>query len=175
RAKMIDGSRIRPGDVVLGLASNGLHTNGYSLARKVLLGKMRLKLDAKVEGLRHSLGAELLRTHVNYQPPLAKVKITSINGLAHITGGGLVDNLPRVLPNDCDALIETKSWRVPPIFRVIETNGKIPRDEMYQVFNMGIGMVVIVGEKNAEQIARTLGAKRIGRIESGSGITRLLF
>ncbi len=175
RAKMIDGSRIRPGDVVLGLASNGLHTNGYSLARKVLLGKMRLKLDTKVEGLRHSLGAELLRTHVNYQPPLAKVKITSINGLAHITGGGLVDNLPRVLPKDCDAVIETKSWRVPPIFRVIETNGKIPRDEMYQVFNMGIGMVVIVGEKNAEQIARTLGAKRIGRIESGSGITRLLF
>ncbi|MFN2476587.1 MAG: phosphoribosylformylglycinamidine cyclo-ligase [Chthoniobacterales bacterium] len=175
RATMIDGSRIRSGDVVLGLASNGLHTNGYSLARKVLLEKMRLKLDAKVKGLRHSLGAELLRTHVNYQPLLAKVKITSINGLAHITGGGLIDNLPRVLPKDYDAVIETKSWRVPPIFRVIETNGKIAPEEMYQVFNMGVGMVVIVAEKHAKEIAQTLRAKPIGRIERGSGVTQLVF
>lgn len=175
RAAMIDGSRIRSGDVVLGLASNGLHTNGYSLARKVLLEKMRLKLDATVEGFKDSLGAELLRTHKNYQPLLAKVPLAQIHGLAHITGGGLIDNLPRVLPKDCDAVIDTKSWRVPPIFELIATNGKIAREEMYQVFNMGIGMVAIVAEKNARQIARTLRAKPIGRIENGTGATRLEF
>jgi phosphoribosylformylglycinamidine cyclo-ligase len=175
RARMIDGSRIRPGDVVLGLPSNGLHTNGYSLARKVLLGKMRLQLEAKLDGFRHSLGAELLRTHVNYQPLLAKVKMSSLHGLAHITGGGLIDNLPRVLPKGCDAVIDTTSWRVPPIFRLLESNGNIARDEMYQVFNMGIGMVAIVAEKNAKEIARALRAKAIGRIETGSGTTQLRF
>ena len=101
RAKMIDGSTIKPGDVVLGLPSNGLHTNGYSLARKVLFEKMRLNPK--------TIGKELLRIHKNYQPLLAKVGHGVIKGLAHITGGGLVDNVPRVLPKNCDAVIETKS------------------------------------------------------------------
>lgn len=175
RATMIDGSRIRAGDVVLGLPSNGLHTNGYSLARKVLLQKMRLKLDGKVAGLKHSLGTELLRPHKNYQPLLAKVPPDSLHGLAHITGGGLIDNLPRVLPKNCDAVITTKSWRVPPIFQLLQEHGKIDRDEMYQVFNMGIGMAVIVATENASNMARSLKATPIGRIEAGSGITRLLF
>jgi phosphoribosylformylglycinamidine cyclo-ligase len=175
RRQMIDGSRIKPGDVILGLASNGLHTNGYSLARKILLEKMRLKLDATLEGLRHSLGDELLRTHRNYQPLLAKLPIGSVHGIAHITGGGLIDNLPRVLPKSCDAVINTHSWRVPPIFEILAKNGKVDREEMYQVFNMGIGMAVIVPEREAKPIARTLRARTIGRIESGSGITRLSF
>ena len=144
RAKMIDGSRIKQGDVILGLPSNGLHTNGYSLARQILFEKMRLKPGSKIAGIKHPLGAELLRVHRNYQPLLAKVPAGMIHGLAHITGGGLIDNLPRVLPKNCDAAIETKSWPVPTIFEVLQRKGKVDRTEMYQVFNMGIGMVAIV-------------------------------
>jgi phosphoribosylformylglycinamidine cyclo-ligase len=175
RATMIDGSRIRPGDIVLGMPSNGLHTNGYSLARKILFAKMRLKPAAKLPGLNLSLGEELLRTHTNYQPRLARVPSERIHGLAHITGGGLIDNLPRVLPKDCDAVIDTKSWTIPPIFQILAKNGRVDREEMYQVFNMGIGMAVIVAADDAKELARTLKARPIGRVESGTGITRLSF
>jgi phosphoribosylformylglycinamidine cyclo-ligase len=175
RRTMIDGSRITPGDVILGLPSNGLHTNGYSLARKILFQKMRLKPDARLPGLDHSLGEELLRTHKNYQPQLAKIPAAEIHGLAHITGGGLVDNLPRVLPKNCDAVIETSSWQTPAIFEILQQNGRIDREEMYQVFNMGIGMTAIVAEKNATRLARALRARIIGRIDAGTGVTRLLF
>jgi phosphoribosylformylglycinamidine cyclo-ligase len=175
RTKMIDGSKIRSGDIILGLPSNGLHTNGYSLARKILFEKMRLKPSASIKGLKHSLGTELLRVHANYQPLLAKVPEGTIHGLAHITGGGLVDNLPRVLPKTCDAMIETGSWRVPPIFELLQQNGKVDRAEMYQVFNMGIGMVAIVSAKDSDQVMRQLKAKRIGRIERGSGKTQLVW
>jgi phosphoribosylformylglycinamidine cyclo-ligase len=174
RAKMIGGSRIKPGDVILGLPSNGLHTNGYSLARKIFFEKLRLKPESTIEGIKHSLGEELLRVHKNYQPLLAKVPAGMIHGLAHITGGGLVDNLPRVLPKTCDAVIETGSWRVPPVFEVLQRKGKVDPAEMYQVFNMGIGMVAIVSAKSAEKLARGLKAKPIGRIERGSGKTRLI-
>jgi phosphoribosylformylglycinamidine cyclo-ligase len=175
RARMIDGRRIKPGDVVLGLPSNGLHTNGYSLARKVLFHKARLKPGSRIPRLKHSLGKELLRVHQNYQPLIAKLPLGIIHGLAHITGGGLIDNLPRVLPQSCDAVIETKSWRVPPIFAFLERHGKIDRTEMYQVFNMGIGMVAIVSEKDSEQASRMLKAHRIGTIVKGKGQTRLVF
>ena len=176
RGKMIDGRKmIRAGDIVLGLPSNGLHTNGYSLARKVFFETMRLNLRSKLPGLKQSLGSELLRVHKNYQPLLAKIPSRLIHGLAHITGGGLVDNLPRVLPKTCDALIDTKSWRIPPIFQLLQRNGKIDPTEMFQVFNMGIGMVAVVGKRDAASIARRLKAKIIGRIERGSGKTRLLF
>ncbi|CAN5593244.1 phosphoribosylformylglycinamidine cyclo-ligase [soil metagenome] len=175
RAAMIDGSRVKPGDVILGLPSNGLHTNGYSLARKVLFGTMRLKPNAKVKGLRRSLGAELLRTHTNYQPLLASLPARTFHALAHITGGGLVDNLPRVLPPDCDAVIDTKSWRLPQIFQVIQQHGRVPREEMYQVFNMGVGMVAIVAKGDAVVVARKLKARAVGRIEAGRGMTRLAF
>ena len=174
RAKMIDGSRIRPGDVILGLPSNGLHTNGYSLARKIFFEKLRLKPESTIEGINHSLGEELLRVHKNYQPLLAKVPAEMIHGLAHITGGGLVDNLPRVLPETCDAVIETKSWRVPPVFELLQRKGKVDPTEMFQVFNMGIGMVAIVAAKGAKKVARRLKAKQIGRIEGGSGKTQLI-
>ncbi len=165
RKKMIDGSTIKRGDVVLGLPSNGLHTNGYSLARKILFEKMKLNP--------RKVGAELLRVHKNYQPLLPKVPSGMIKGLAHITGGGLIDNLPRVLPNNCDAVIETKSWRVPRIFQILQENGKVSRPEMYQVFNMGIGMVAIVSERDAKRVMSILSAKRIGPIERGSGKTIL--
>ena len=175
RRKMLDGRRIKRGDVILGLPSNGLHTNGYSLARQILFNKMRLLLDDRLHGLQRSLGEELLRTHTNYQPLLQKVPQEKIHGLAHITGGGLIDNLPRVLPKTCDAVIETNSWRVPAIFEILRENGGIDREEMYQVFNMGIGMTVIVAAKDAAKCAKVLRAKTIGRIEAGTGVTRLIF
>jgi phosphoribosylformylglycinamidine cyclo-ligase len=174
RPKIIDGSKIKPNDVVLGLASNGLHTNGYSLARKILFEKMRLKPSSPLPGLKLTVGEELLRVHKNYQPLLANVPASVIKGLAHITGGGLIDNLPRILPSNCDAVIETKSWRVPSIFQILQKNGNVDPQEMYQVFNMGIGMVAIVAERNAPSAMSILKAKRIGRIEPGSGRTRLL-
>jgi phosphoribosylformylglycinamidine cyclo-ligase len=175
RAKMIDGRKIKPGDVVLGLASNGLHTNGYSLARKVLFEKMKLKPGSRLPGSTTTVGQELLRVHKNYQPQLAKVPDGIIKGLAHITGGGLIDNLPRVLPKNCDAMIETKSWPVPRIFKILQEKGRVSSSEMYQVFNMGIGMVAIVAERDAKRVMSILRAKRIGRIERGRAKTRLLF
>jgi phosphoribosylformylglycinamidine cyclo-ligase len=122
-----------------------------------------------------TVGEELLRVHKNYQPLLAKVPRDVIKGLAHITGGGLLDNLPRILPRNCDAVIETSSWRVPNLFQVLEKNGRVDAQEMYQVFNMGIGMAVIVEERNARKTTSTLKAKRIGQIERGSGLVRLVF
>ncbi|PYJ68851.1 MAG: phosphoribosylformylglycinamidine cyclo-ligase [Verrucomicrobia bacterium] len=175
RAKIIDGRKIKPGDIILGLESNGLHTNGYSLAREIFFSKMRLKVTSRLPRSAISVGQELLRVHKNYQPLLAKVPSGVIKGLAHITGGGLIDNLLRILPPNCDAVIETKSWRVPRIFQILQQNGNIDSSEMYQVFNMGIGIAAIVAEQNAQRTTSLLRAKRIGRIERGSGIVRLLF
>ena len=175
RKNIIDGKKIRPGDVILGLPSNGLHTNGYSLARKILFEKMRLKPSSRLPGLRTTAGDELLRTHKNYQTTLTRIEPHRLKGLAHITGGGLIDNIPRVLPASCDAVIETRSWKIPSIFSLLQKNGRIDREEMFQVFNMGIGMVAIVSRRDAAPIARRLRAKVIGRIERGSGRTRLVF
>ena len=175
RTKIIDGSKIKPGEVVLGLASNGLHTNGYSLARKILFEKMRLKPGSPLPGSTMTVGEELLRVHKNYQPLLAKAPAGVIKGLAHITGGGLIDNLPRILPSNCDAVIETRTWRVPSIFQVLQKNGNVDSQEMYQVFNMGIGMVAIIAERNARRAVSILKAKRIGRIDRGTGKVHLNF
>lgn len=174
RARMIDGSRIRRGDVMLGLASDGLHTNGYSLARKILFDQEKLPLDTRLPGVKLPLGRELLRVHRNYQPLLAKLPRDVVKGAAHITGGGLIDNLPRVLPADCDAVIDLKSWKVPALFQHLEAMASVPREEMYQVFNMGIGMVLVVSEKHAAAVAKQTKARRIGRIEKGTGRTRLV-
>ncbi len=175
RAKIIDGSKIKPGDVILGLASNGLHTNGYSLARKILFEKMRLKPSSKIDNLPGTIGEELLRVHKNYQPLLTKVPRGMIKGLAHITGGGLIDNLPRILPKKCDAIIETRSWRVPHIFRILQRNGDVDLAEMYQVFNMGIGMVAIVSKRDTKRTMSILRGKQIGCIERGAGKAHLVF
>jgi phosphoribosylformylglycinamidine cyclo-ligase len=169
RTKLLDGSRIVPSDILIGLPSNGLHTNGYSLARKVLLNKMQLNLLQKVGGLTRPLGEELLRIHRNYQPLIASVPHGRIKGAAHITGGGLVDNLPRVLPATCDALINTSSWKVPAIFRLIQRGGGISTEEMYEVFNMGIGMVLVVSKPHAAEVLALTKGKVIGQITPGSG------
>jgi len=175
RGNIIDGKKIRPGDVILGLESNGLHTNGYSLAREILFGKMNLKIGSRLPGSVTAVGKELLRVHKNYQPLLAKIPTGMISGLAHITGGGLIDNLPRILPANCDAVIETGKWRAPRIFQILQQNGNIDLHEMYQVFNMGIGMVAVVSERDAGRAMRILEAKRIGQIVRGSGRVRLKF
>jgi phosphoribosylformylglycinamidine cyclo-ligase len=175
RTKIIDGRKIKPGDVILGLASNGLHTNGYSLAREILFEKMRLKVTSPLPASRMTVGEELLRVHKNYQPLLTKIPSGVIKGLAHITGGGLVDNLPRILPANCDAVIETKGWRVPRIFQILQQNGKVDLEEMYQVFNMGVGMAVIVAKQNAKKTISISQAKRIGRVEHGAGKVHLEF
>jgi phosphoribosylformylglycinamidine cyclo-ligase len=169
RRGILDGSRIVPSDVLIGLPSNGLHTNGYTLARKVLLDKMQLDLLKKVDGLAKPLGEELLRVHRNYQPLMASIPPGRIKGAAHITGGGLLDNLPRILPAGCDALVDTSLWKVPLIFRLIQQGGDISREEMYQVFNMGIGMVLVVSEKHSLEVLLQTKGKVIGQIAPGSG------
>ena len=175
RALALDGSRIKVGDVIIGLAANGLHTNGYSLARKVLFEQMGLKLSSKLPGVAKTLGDELLRVHRNYQPLLAKLPKGLVKGLAHITGGGLIDNLPRVLPKTTDAVIDTQSWKVPAVYDHIRTGGKIDPTEMYQVFNMGIGMTVIVSAADREKTLKLTKGRVIGRIEKGRGVARLTF
>lgn len=174
RSKMLDGSRITEGDVIIGLASNGLHTNGYSLARKVLLtGRGAFKLSDRIEGLKLTLGEELLRVHKNYQPLMASIPDGVLKGAAHITGGGLLDNLPRVLPNNLDARIDSHSWSVPPLFQLIQKRGKIDPLEMLQVFNMGIGMTLIVSPEDAPSVAKLTKGKIIGKIVPGSGVVKI--
>jgi len=167
RPKLLGGSKIRPGDVLVGLRGNGLHTNGYSLARKVLLEKLRLPLDKPAQGMKTTLASELLRVHPNYQPLMASLPAGMLRGAAHITGGGLLDNLPRVLPDGCRALINSRSWKVPMLFELIQRGGQVPEKEMYQVFNMGIGMVLIVSAAQAEKAARLTNGIVIGSIVKG--------
>lgn len=169
RRKILDGASVREGDLLIGLASNGLHTNGYSLARKVLFEKMKLKPSSTIEGVKGTLADELLKVHKNYQPLMASIPSGALKGAAHITGGGLVDNLPRVLPADCDAEIDAASWKIPAIFEAIRAGGKVPREEMYQVFNMGVGMVLIVSPRSADAVCQKTKGRVIGKIVPGSG------
>lgn len=167
RPKILDGSRVRPGDIVVGLLSDGLHTNGYSLARRILFDEMGLKTSSRLPELRLTLGEELLRVHKNYQPVIASLGTGMVHAAAHITGGGLVDNLPRVLPKDCQANIRRGAWRIPPIFQIMQRGGAVNPAEMYQVFNMGIGMVLIVPKKRQAEVTRQVHGRVIGEIVEG--------
>ncbi|MCB1127518.1 MAG: phosphoribosylformylglycinamidine cyclo-ligase [Verrucomicrobiae bacterium] len=186
RDRMLDGKSIRPGDAILGLASNGLHTNGYSLARKVLLEQMGLKPGRRVAALGSTLAEELLRVHVSYGPLLQKLlkrfnmagKPPVLKGLAHITGGGFVDNVPRVLPKRCDAVLRKGTWDLQPVFTMIQEGGKIDEAEMYQVFNMGIGMTVVVEAASAGAVLKAVQrngtqAWLVGEIVRGTGVCRV--
>jgi phosphoribosylformylglycinamidine cyclo-ligase len=169
RSKIIDGKSIRPGDVVIGLPSSGLHTNGFSLAREILFNQLGCRIESRTEGLRGSLGDELLRTHILYLPHIRKVRAElTIKGIAHITGGGLMDNIPRVLPEGVDAEIQLGTWTVSPLFRLLASAAKIKNEELHQVFNMGIGMVFIVAAKDAQKAAKLAGGKIIGKIVKGT-------
>lgn len=167
RARILDGSRVRPGDALVALPSNGLHTNGYTLARRVLLGKMRLRVTDRLPGSRRTVGSELLRVHRNYEPSLRSVPARALHAAAHITGGGLPDNLPRALPAGCRAVIDRRSLRVPALFRLIAERGRVPEDEMFRVFNMGVGMVLVVAARDASAVAAKTGGRIIGSVTEG--------
>ena len=178
KRNVITGQSIRKGDVIIGLPSNGLHTNGYSLARRVVFKQARLKMDDKFPGTRKSVADVLLAVHKSYLKPMtAVINAVSVQGMAHITGGGLIDNLPRILPASVDAVIDRSSWKIPPVFRFIEQEGKVDHDEMFRVFNMGIGFVAILRRKDADEALRILRATRarplvIGAIHAGGGRVR---
>lgn len=145
KGNMIDGSKIREGDVVIGLQSNGLHTNGYSLARHVLFDVAGLSVNDRPEGMDASLGEEMLRPHRSYvKAVLPLLREHGVDGIAHITGGGLPGNISRIMPPGLSVVIEASKLNTPAIFRVIEQKGNVPRDDMFMTFNMGIGMVLIV-------------------------------
>jgi phosphoribosylformylglycinamidine cyclo-ligase len=184
KGAILDGKNVRAGDAIIGLASSGLHTNGYSLARKIFFEKMKLRPKSRLTGLEGSVGAELLKVHVSYGP-LIRALLGKFNGrrnikaLAHITGGGFIDNIPRVLPKGCDAVIRKGTWDVLPVFELLARHGGVPEKELYQVFNMGIGMTVIVAAGVAEAALRFTKARGqaawiIGEIARGAGRTRMI-
>jgi phosphoribosylformylglycinamidine cyclo-ligase len=176
RSKIIDGSGIAPGDVVYGLPSSGLHTNGYSLVRKILFEEMGLGVDDKIEELGCTVGEELLRVHRSYLKPVTTLMdAVRIKGLAHITGGGIVGNLPRILPKGCGALIRKGSWPVPPVFEMLRSRGGVDETEMFKVFNMGLGMLFVVGRDDAEKmrLSPETAMHHVGEIRSGDGTVEI--
>jgi phosphoribosylformylglycinamidine cyclo-ligase len=186
KSHMLNGQKnVRRGDAIIGIASSGLHTNGYSLARKIFFEQMKLKPANRVAELKNTIGDELLKVHVSYGP-LVQALLKRFNpnnergvrALAHITGGGFVDNIPRVLPKNRDAVIRKGSWDVLPIFEMLARHGRVPQDELYQVFNMGIGMVAVVAAEKAAAVLRFIRAQKhkawlIGKITKGNGQTRM--
>jgi phosphoribosylformylglycinamidine cyclo-ligase len=157
RAQIINGRGITAGDVLIGLPSNGLHTNGYSLARKVAFETLQLKADSHVPDLGETVGEALLRTHRSYLPVLKPLLGKNlIKGMAHITGGGITDNLPRVLPPGTAARVNRTAWRVPAIFRWIGESGRVPEYDLRRALNMGIGMILVVAAKDAGAVRQAL-------------------
>ncbi len=151
--KQIDGSRVLPGDVVVGLSSNGLHSNGYSLARKVLFEKKRFKLTDRISPLKRTIGDELLKPTRIYVKTVLNLKNNfDIHAIAHVTGGGLVENIPRVIPANCDVVIDTTLWELPPVFYLIKLYSGIEKYEMFRTFNCGIGMALVVSKNDADKI-----------------------
>lgn len=153
RDSIIDGSSITVGNKLIGIASSGLHSNGYSLARKVFLEMMGLKIDSVLPGLGTTLGEALLApTRIYVKTILNLLRDFRINGIAHITGGGLLENVPRILPHGCNAVIHRNSWMIPPLFLVLQQGGSIEDMEMFRTFNCGIGMVLAVPENDADEV-----------------------
>jgi len=151
--KIIDGSTITKGDQIIGIASTGLHSNGFSLARKIFLETLKLDLNTQPNDLNKSLGEELLTpTRIYVKSILNLIKTFEIKGIAHITGGGLRENIPRILPRHCKAIINGSSWEKLPIFDMLKKGGNIPDEEMYRTFNYGIGMVLVVSKDEAEDV-----------------------
>jgi phosphoribosylformylglycinamidine cyclo-ligase len=156
--RLIDGSEIRVGDKIIGIASNGLHSNGFALARKILFDEKALKITDTLPGLKEPLGLELLRpTRIYVKSLLNLLKNFTIKGVVHITGGGFIENIPRIIPGPCRAVIASGSWTIPPIFHHIQEAGSVDTQEMFRVFNMGIGMMIVVSEKTADEILERLG------------------
>jgi len=173
RDRIITGKDVQVGDVVLGMASNGLHTNGYSLARKLLFEVAHYSPEDYVNEIKNKVGNELMRTHKSYWPALKKlIDAQCVSALAHITGGGITENLPRVLPRGTAAAIDLGSWTVPPLFEHLRELGNVPQDEMLRTFNMGLGMLLVVPLakfKKAQTVLERVGEKAftVGRIVKG--------
>ena len=172
--KIITGERIKTGDRVIGLPSSGLHTNGYSLARKVFFDIGKLNVEDTFPGLQKSVGMTLLEPHINYTNHISYLikKGINIRGIAHITGGGLIENIPRILPNNCAVVLKKDSWPTLDVFTSIQSIGDIAENEMYRTFNMGIGMVLVIEDKELEAVSNTLQnispIFEIGKIVSGN-------
>jgi phosphoribosylformylglycinamidine cyclo-ligase len=207
KSRMLNGQKtVKRGDVVIGIESSGLHTNGYSLGRKIFFEQLKLKLTSRVPGLKGTIGEELLKEHISYGPLVQKLlkqfnrrdelhespssrrkklgtRVTRrsenvVRAFAHITGGGFVDNIPRVLPKDCDVAIRKGSWDMLPIFQIIEQKSGVPDEELYQVFNMGIGMVAIVSADKADTVLKFIRVQKhkawlIGEVVKGKGQARV--
>lgn len=178
QAEVIDGKNIKSGDLVIGLPSSGLHTNGYSLARDIVFNQLKLKVSSRAEGLPRTIGEELLEVHRSYLKPVQSlIKGNWLKGMAHITGGGFIDNIPRILPDGLGARIEA-IWPVPPVFQFLVDAGKIPKKERYRVFNMGIGMVLIIDKNHLSKVEKALAAAKekyylIGQVKDIKGKDRI--
>lgn len=165
--------RVRVGDALVGLESSGLHTNGYSLARRIVADRMRLAMDAEFPGERASVADVLLRVHRSYLPPLRRV-LPSIHAMAHITGGGIPGNLRRVIPPNVDAVVRTDTWIVPNVFEQLADAGSVDRSEMFRAFNMGVGMIVLTNPADVDTVIASatshgVRAWRLGETVAGSG------
>jgi len=191
KSRMLNGQKsVKRGDAVIGIASSGLHTNGYSLARKILFEQLKLKVTSRVPGLEGTLGEELLKVHVTYGP-LAQALLKRFNSqlstpnsqlpvraFAHITGGGFVDNIPRVLPAKCDVVIRKGSWEMGPLFQLLAERGGVDEAELYQVFNMGVGMVAVVSAEQADAALKFIRSQKhtawlVGEVVKGTGVARV--
>jgi len=173
KEKIIMGKTIVVGDAIIGLPSSGLHTNGYSLVRKIF-GETKSALDTYYPELGRTLGEELLEPHRCYYHQL-KPLLPIVKGLAHITGGGLIDNVPRILPQGVAAQFHSQAWTILPIFQLIQQRGNVDRNEMFHVFNMGVGMAIICSPDNVDQLTQTLpGAKVIGEVVKQVGKARVV-
>jgi len=188
KSRMLNGQKtIRRSDIVIGIESSGLHTNGYSLGRKIFFEQLKMKPKTRLPELKNTIGDELLKVHVSYGPLVQSLlkrfnsfhdSRFTIHALAHITGGGFIDNIPRVLPKNCDVIIRKGSWEMLPIFKIIEQKSRVPDAELYQVFNMGIGMIAIVANEVAHDVLSFINkaghrAWTIGEVVSGRGESRV--
>jgi phosphoribosylformylglycinamidine cyclo-ligase len=174
--KIINGELISPGDVVLGLPSSGLHTNGYSLARKIFFDIGNYDVKDRPNGLASSVGLTLLEPHINYTNDIFTLLDQGVNvkGLAHITGGGLLENIPRILPKNCEAKIKLGTWDILPVFNAMQSIGNIEQNEMFRTFNMGIGMIIIVSKNEVAMVEDLICVKEIGEIEEGKRGVRII-
>ena len=178
RNRLIDGRTIASGDALIGVPSSGLHTNGYSLARRIVFELAGLRPDSHVAELGATVGAALLEPHRSYLSLVRPLLASGlINGMAHITGGGITDNLPRILPPGTGAVVDRAAWEVPALFRWLQRTGNVPDDDMFRTFNMGIGLIVVCANHDADRIVADLAgagepqARRIGRVvQDGPGV-----
>jgi len=160
KTRLINGRTISIGDVLVGVPSSGLHTNGYSLARQIVFERLGLTVDSHVPELGKTVGEALMEPHKSYLPYIRPLLDGGrIKGMAHITGGGITDNLPRVLPHGTAAVVDASAWEIPPIFRWLQRSGQVPIDDMMRTFNMGIGLIIVTGRDKAESLLDELAAR----------------